>query len=118
MLDALTSGVKPTTSQVGASPTLAVIDTSDTAADLALTPSGTAATYRIWRADADGQFGVVGETTGFSFVDTGLAPRSTYRWHVSIVVNGVESQTSSDVSATTRATPAPCGSPGSCSIAK
>jgi hypothetical protein len=121
MLDTLTSGAKPMTTPVGtptAAPALSVIDTSDTSADIAWKPVEGAATYRVSHASADGQFSIAGETKGFSFGDTSLAPQSTYRWHLSVVVNGVEGAASTDVTATTRATPAPCNAPGSCPISK
>jgi Esterase PHB depolymerase len=121
MLDALTSGTKPTPTPVGAptaAPAPAVIDTSDTGADLAWKPMEGTTTYRVSRTGADSQFAVVGETQKFSFSDTGLAPQSAYRWHISIVVNGVEGPASTEVTATTRSTPAPCNAPGSCPISK
>jgi hypothetical protein len=121
MLDTLTSGARPTSVPVGtptAAPAPSVIDTSDTGADIAWKPVEGATTYRVSRAGPDGQFAVVGETKGFSFGDTGLATQSTYRWHVSVVVNGVEGAASADVTATTRPTPAPCNAPGSCPISK
>jgi Esterase PHB depolymerase len=119
MLDALTSGAKPAPeSRPAGPPTLAVIDTSDTGADLAWTAPAKPARFRISRAGTDGQFVVIGETTGSSFADTGLAPQSTYHWHVAVIVNNVEGPGSADVSAATRARPAPCHSPGRCPIAR
>jgi len=121
MLDAVTAGAKPTTlagTSPAASEVLAVIDTSDTGADLAWKMVEGTAIYRISRAGADGQFTVVGETKGLSFADTGLAPRSSYCWHVSPIVNRVEGPTSTDVTATTRATPAACNAPGNCRLTK
>jgi len=121
MLDTLTSGAKPTSVPVGtptAAPAPSVIDTSDTGADIAWKPIEGATTYRVSRAGPDGQVAVAGETKAFSFGDTGLAAQSTYRWHVSVVVNGVEGPASTDVTATTRPTPAPCNAPGSCPISK
>jgi hypothetical protein len=120
MLDALTSGVKPAAETTGsvsqAAPDLAVIDTSDTGADLAF--DGTpATTYRVSRAGADGAFAVIGETSGPSFADSGLSPKTAYRWHVAIVKDGVEGAVTADVEAMTRATPPPCNKPGTCPIA-
>src|ERR1700722_786438 len=120
MLDALTAGatpaipaaVTPTPAPAG----LAVIDTSDTSADLAWMPSAGITTYRVQRAAADGAFSAVGDVTGFSFGDFGLSPQTSYRWHVSAIVNGMEGSPSLDVQATTRATPPPCDTPGTCSI--
>jgi poly(3-hydroxybutyrate) depolymerase len=110
MLDALAAGATPAipaaaTATVPAG--LTVIDTSDTSADLAWTPSAGAATYRIQRAAADGPFATVADIAGSSFGDSGLKPQSSYRWHVSGVVNGVEGAPSADISNNTRATPAP-----------
>ena len=120
MLDALTAGATPAIPAVAAPATapagLAVIDTSDTSADLAWTPSAGATTYRVQRATADGAFTVVGDVTGFSFGDSGLKPQTSYRWHVSVVVNGVQGAPSLDAQATTRATPPPCDTPGSCPV--
>jgi hypothetical protein len=127
MLDALTSGAKSasnaasqgaaeTTGTIPAAPGLSVIDTSDSGADLALDPLSAAATYRISRAGADGQFKLIAETTGPSFADTGLAPQTTYRWRVAIVTNGVEGPATDDVTATTRAAPPPCDKPGTCPV--
>ena len=120
MLDALAAGATPAIPAIAAPAAapagLAVIDTSDTSADLAWTPSAGATTYRVQRAAADGPFTAVGDIAGFSFGDSGLKPQASYRWHVSVVVNGVEGPPSTDVQATTRATPAPCDSPGSCPV--
>jgi poly(3-hydroxybutyrate) depolymerase len=95
---------------------LAVIDTTDTAADLVWAPQAGTTVYRVFRAGADGQFAAVGDVTGPSFADSGLAPRSAYRWRVSAVVNGIEGPASGEVAATTRPAPAPCRKPGSCPI--
>jgi len=120
MLDALTAGATPAIPAAAPSTAapagLAVIDTSDTSADLAWTPSAGATTYRIQRATADGAFTAVGDVVGFSFGDSGLKPQTSYRWHVSAVVSGVEGAPSTDIQATTRAAPAPCDTPGSCPI--
>lgn len=121
MLDTLTSGARPVTTVVGrpmAAPAPSIIDTSDSSVDFAWTPVEGATTYRVSRASVDGQFAVVGETGTFSFADANLAPQSTYRWHVSAIVNGVESAVSPEVITTTRATPAPCAAPGSCPISR
>ena len=120
MLDALTARAVPATTPAAAPATapntLTVIDTSDTAADLAWARQEGQIAYRVWRAGADGQFSAVGTATGASFADTGLTPRSAYRWRVSAVVDGVESPPSNETAASTRATPAPCNSPGTCPI--
>jgi hypothetical protein len=63
MLDALTSGTKPAPESTPAGPpALAVIDTSDTGADLAWTAPARPARYRIPRAGTDGQFVVIGSS--------------------------------------------------------
>jgi hypothetical protein len=123
MLDALTAGAGPpveTPASSGAAPDgLAVIDTSDTAADLVWFPVTGATTYRVSRVGADGStFQTIGNVAGPSFGDSGLTPQTTYRWHVSAIANGAEGPASVDTTATTRATPAPCGSPGSCPVSK
>jgi poly(3-hydroxybutyrate) depolymerase len=122
MLDAVTAHATPGTTSAAAAAAppdaLTVIDTSDTAASLAWRQQEGEIAYRIWRAGADGQFSAVGNAAGPSFADTGLTPRSTYRWRVTAVVNGVEGPPSSEAAGTTRATPAPCDSPGTCPIGK
>jgi hypothetical protein len=122
MLDALTARGTPAATPApapAAAPTaLTVVDTSDTGADLAWTPLAGAATYRIWRAGANGQFAAVGDTAGPGFADSNLIQRSAYRWRVTAVVNGIEGPPSSEASASTRATPAVCEQPGTCAIDK
>lgn len=117
MLDALTEGATP----AAAAPSntfnpLKVIDTSDTSADLAWTPLASTATYRIFRAAADGPFTAVADVAGPSFADSGLTPGTAYRWRVSPIVNGAEGSASNEAPATTRAAPAPCQKPGTCPI--
>jgi len=119
MLDQLTAGAKPAVeapAAIASTPLLSVIDTSDSSADLVFDAAPHTATYRIFRAGADGAFAAIGETSGPSFADTGLAPQTTYRWHVTIVQNGVEGAASADVTATTRATPPACDKPGTCPV--
>jgi poly(3-hydroxybutyrate) depolymerase len=120
MLDALTARATPltvgATAPASAQIALTVVDTSDTAADLAWIPIAGAVAYRISRAGADGQFAAVGDVVGPSFGDSGLTPKSTYRWRVSAIVGGIEGPASTEATATTRATPAPCDTPGSCPI--
>jgi poly(3-hydroxybutyrate) depolymerase len=122
MLDALTARTMPVpvvaTTAAAAPAALTVVDTSDTAADLAWTPAAGTTVYRISRAGADGQFAAVGDVAGHSFGDSGLTPKSTFRWRVSAVVKGVEGPASNEVTATTRPTPAPCDTPGNCPIGK
>jgi poly(3-hydroxybutyrate) depolymerase len=119
MLDALTARATPARVATDpAAPTgLAVVDTSDTAADLVWTPTAGATAYRISRAGADGQFAAVGDVVGPSFGDSGLTPQSTYRWRVLVLAGSAEGPASSEATATTRATPPPCDTPGSCPIA-
>jgi poly(3-hydroxybutyrate) depolymerase len=119
MLDALTARVVPAPRPAAApamAPTLTVIDTTDTAADVVWAGQEGQIAYRVSRAGADGQFSVVGTAAGLSFADTGLTPHSAYRWRVSAVASGVEGPPSNEAAATTRATPAPCGAPGSCPV--
>jgi poly(3-hydroxybutyrate) depolymerase len=120
MLDALTARAASAPAAAAAPAvtptTLTVIDTSDTAADLAWARQEGPIAYRISRAGADGQFSAVGTAAGPSFADTGLTPRTAYRWRVAAVVNGVEGPPSNEAAATTRATPAPCDHPGTCPI--
>ena len=128
MLDALTSGVsgndkgdrKPapaTTSSVSPTTPAAIGDRHlrQRRRSCPRSPQG-AATYRISRAGADGPFTVIAETTGPSYADSGLAPQTTYRWRVAVITNGVEGPASADVTATTRATPPACDTPGQCPL--
>jgi hypothetical protein len=120
MLDALTAGAMRAAvpAPAAAANALTVIDTSDTGADLAWTPQAGTATYRVRRAGVDGQFAAVADVAGPSFADSGLTPRSDYRWRVSAIINGIEAPASLEAAATTRPVPAPCDSPGSCAIGK
>jgi hypothetical protein len=122
MLDALTARAAPAAIPApapDAAPTaLTVVDTSDTGTDLAWTPLAGAATYRIWRAGADGPFAAVADTASPGFADSDLSPRSAYRWRVTAVVTGVEGPPSVEVAATTRPAPPDCQHPGNCPIDK
>jgi poly(3-hydroxybutyrate) depolymerase len=122
MLDALTAHATPMTvgaaSPAAAPNALTVVDTSDTGADLVWIPVAGATIYRVSRAGADGVFAATGDVAGPSFGDSGLAPQSAYRWHVSAIVNGVEGPVSTDAAATTRAMPGPCDKPGTCPIGR
>jgi poly(3-hydroxybutyrate) depolymerase len=117
MLDALTAGTKPAPVVAAASgaPSLAVTDASDVAADLAWSPVAGATAYNVYRAGADGKFVQVGTTAiGTSYGDSGLAPATQYAWQVSAVAGSGEGPLSAAATATTRATPPVCVSPGSC----
>jgi poly(3-hydroxybutyrate) depolymerase len=120
MLDTLTAGTVAASAagpaQGSAPDGLAVIDTSDTSVGLAWAPQAATSAYRVQRAGADGQFAVVGDVTGPSFADSGLTPRTAYRWRVSAIVNGTEGPASNEAPATTRAAPAPCQKPGTCPV--
>jgi len=122
MLDALTARAAPATAPAAASAVapaaLAVIDTSDTGADLAWTAQPGTTAYRVRRAGAGGQFAAVADVAGPSFADSGLTPASAYRWRISAIVNGTEGPASIEAAATTRAVPAPCAKPGTCPIVK
>jgi hypothetical protein len=118
MLDALTAGATQAAAAApsGAPDPLKVIDTSATSADLAWTPLEATTVYRVFRAGADGSFTAVADVTGPSFADSGLTPRTAYRWRVSAIASGTEGPTSNEAPATTRAAPPPCQTPGSCPI--
>jgi poly(3-hydroxybutyrate) depolymerase len=122
MLDALTADAVPVTAAAArgdAAPTaLAVVDTSDTGADVVWNPVGGASAYRVSRAEADGPFAAIADVAGPSFGDSGLKPHAAYRWRVSAVVNGVEGPASIEAAASTRSTPAPCDNPGTCPIGR
>lgn len=122
MLDALTAAASPSTpaaSPEAAAPgALAVVDTSDTSADIVWSSITGVTTYRVWRADADGAFTAVSDVAGSSFGDSGLKPNSVYRWRVAALVNGTEGPASVEVTASTLPTPAPCDTPGTCPIGR
>lgn len=122
MLDALTAGAAPATpvaAPVDAAPTaLAIVDTSDTSADLVWNAVGGATAYRISRAEADGPFAAISDIAGPSFGDSGLKPHAVYRWRIAAVVNGVEGPASIEATASTRSTPAPCDNPGTCPVGR
>ncbi|QWG13715.1 polyhydroxybutyrate depolymerase [Bradyrhizobium sediminis] len=120
MLDALTARAAPAAvsspAPAATSIMLRVIDRSDTGADLAWAPQAGATAYRVFRAGADGPFAAVAEVAGPSFADSGLTPKTAYRWRVAAIVNGVEGPASGEAAATTRPVPAPCANPGACPI--
>jgi hypothetical protein len=122
MPDALTAHAAPVTApavSADAAPTaLAIVDTSDTGADIVWSPVKGATVYRVWRADADGPFAAIFDVAGSSFGDSGLKPHAVYRWRVATVINGAEGPVSIEATASTRSTPAPCDSPGSCPIGR
>jgi hypothetical protein len=122
MLDALTAGAATPAAPAAQSPTapegLTAIDTSDSGADLVWYPVAGATTYRVSRAGSGGAFQKVGDVTGASFGDSGLAPQSSYRWHVSAILNGTEGPASADATARTREAPPPCNEPGSCRVTR
>ena len=71
MLDALTARAD-NSSATAASPdptptALAIVDTSDTSADVVWNPVRGATIYRVWRARADGPFAAIGDIAGPSF---------------------------------------------------
>lgn len=117
MLDALTSRAVPAqvTTPAAAPIALTIIDMSDTSADLVWTPQAGATGYRISRAGADGQFSEVADVSAPGFADSGLKPKSTYRWRVTPLVGGAEGSPSNEATAITRATIA-CATPGSCPL--
>jgi poly(3-hydroxybutyrate) depolymerase len=120
MLDALTAHAAPVTAAAASLATtpnaVAVIDTSDTAADLVWSAVDGATAYRVARAGADGKFAAIGTVARPGFGDSGLAAGSAYRWRVTAIVNDVEGPASSEVTATTHPTPPPCGTPGTCPV--
>ena len=122
MLDALTANAAAVTANAAAGDAapgaLAIIDTSDTGADIVWTPVAGATAYRVSRADAGGAFAAISDVVGPSFGDSGLQPHSGYRWRVTAVIHGSEGPASIEATATTRSTPAPCDDPGTCLVGK
>ena len=122
MLDALTANAVPAPAPA-ISPdrvpaALAVVDTSDTGADIVWSPIAGVTTYRVWRADAGGAFTAISDVAGPSFGDSSLKPNSSYRWRIAAVINGVEGPASSEIAASTLAAPAPCDTPGTCPLGR
>jgi hypothetical protein len=115
MLDALTSRAvpAPTATPPSAPIALTVIDTSDNSADLVWTPQAGATGYRVWRTGSDGEFAAIADVAAPGFADSGLTPRSAYRWRITALTNGLEGPPSNEVEAVTRAVAA-CANPGSC----
>jgi hypothetical protein len=120
MLDRLTSAAlrpaEPGTVPGGVPESVTVVDVSDTAAALVWAPVRGATVYRVWRAQAGGDFTMAGSVAGPSFGDPGLTPRSTYRWRVSAIVDGMEGPASAEVTTGTRSTPERCDAPGTCPV--
>ena len=120
MLDALTARATPmavsSPAPATTPPALRVIDRSDTGAALAWVPQADASAYRVFRAGAAGPFATVAEVAGPSFADSGLTPKTAYRWRIAAIVNGVEGPASDEAAATTRPVPAPCVNPGACPL--
>jgi poly(3-hydroxybutyrate) depolymerase len=122
MLDALTAHAAPaatTAASPGGAPgALSVADTSDTGADLVWRPVAGATVYRVSRASADGSFAAIGDAAAPGFADSGLTPKSAYRWRVAVVANGAEGPASAEATATTRPTPPACDTPGTCLVGR
>jgi poly(3-hydroxybutyrate) depolymerase len=118
MLDTLTSRAVPGTAVPPAAPlAVSVKDTSDTSADLVWAPQAGATGYRVLRAAGGGQFAAIADVSAAGFADSGLAPKTAYRWRVAPLVNGIEGSPSGDAEAVTRAAVA-CTNPGSCPWSK
>jgi len=119
MLDALTAGYRPDTGiqppeNVPDAPL--VNDISDISGSLAWRPIKGATAYRVSRAGVDGNFAPVGTIAALSFADADLEPKSSYRWRVTAIVNGIEGPPSLETAATTWARPPRCDDPGNCPI--
>jgi len=119
MLDALTAGFRPDTGtpppeNVPDAPL--VNDISDASASLVWRPIKGASAYRVSRAGADGNFALVGTIAALSFADAELEPKSSYRWRVTAIVNGIEGPPSPETNATTLARPPHCDDPGNCPV--
>jgi poly(3-hydroxybutyrate) depolymerase len=118
MLDALTAKAGPAPDVAAAPPVLIVNDRDDTSVALAWTAAPGATAYRVERAGADGAFQPIGETSGLSFADSGLAPATVFSWRVAPLVNGVEQAGSDSVTVSTLPPTAPCNAPGTCALAQ
>lgn len=119
MLDAVTAGGAGAALPPPTAPfTLIVNDRSDTAVALAWTAAPGATAYRVERAGADGAFKPIGETSGLSLADSGLAPAAAYSWRIVPLVNGAEQAASNSVTVSTLPATAPCDAPGTCALAQ
>ena len=78
MLDALTANAAAVTANAAAGDAapgaLAIIDTSDTGADIVWTPVAGATAYRVSRADAGGAFAAISDVVGPSFGTPACSP--------------------------------------------
>jgi len=121
MLDRITSGVVAPTASV--TPTLAppstvaAVDASDTAIDLAWTAVPGATGYEVFRStQADPAFHSLATVGGLSYGDAGLEPATEYRYEVRASDGGAISSFSAVVSRQTRHRVPPCREPGTCAV--
>jgi hypothetical protein len=118
MLDRLTSGAKPTGAVAAANPEVLVAnDATDHAIALAWTAVAGATSYEVFRADPNQtNFQSLGTIAGLSFGDTGLQPKTTYRYQVRpILASGPGMLTASVTKITHSAVPR-CADPGTCKV--
>jgi hypothetical protein len=118
MLDAVTAKAGAAPEPAAAPLTLIVNDRSDTSVALAWSAVPGATAYRVDRAGADGAFKPIGETSGLSIADSGLAPATAYSWRVVPLVNGAEQAASNSVKVSTLHGSVPCNAPGTCALAQ
>lgn len=120
MLDRLTSGhaphaAAPMADDVPSEPI--VNDVSDTGAAIAWKPIAGAQKYEIERTSGSDSFALIGSVSGTSFGDLGLRPATSYRYKLTVTLNGGTKGPSLPVVTATTLPAAPrCNTPGSCPV--
>jgi len=120
MLDRLTSGhaAHPAVAMgAAASSGLVVNDVSDSGAAIAWTPVAGAQSYEVDRTSGGDSFTPIGSVSGWSFGDLGLRPATSYRYKVTVTLDGgAEGPSSAVVTATTLPAAPRCDTRGSCPV--
>lgn len=119
MLDRLTNARSPAPAPEAApSSTVVVVnDVSDTGAAIAWTPSAGTHGYTISRANGSAGFTPLGSVDQPSFGEMELQPATSYRYKVSVGLDGgVEGPSLPAVTATTLPVPPRCDAPGRCAV--
>jgi hypothetical protein len=119
MIDRLTSGTKPAGAAAPVKPALIVNDFSDKAIALAWTAVPNALSYDVLRA-GPGETNPKGVATvsGLSFGDSGLKPKTAYRYQVRPILAGGPEPAIDTVTQQTHAAVPTCIDPGHCKVVK
>ncbi|MBS0641698.1 MAG: hypothetical protein JSS43_17685 [Proteobacteria bacterium] len=120
MVDRLTSGaLSPASVVLPARQTLVVNDVSDTAVALAWTEVPHAMRYEVFRGSGDSEdMASIGFVSGLSFSDSGLRPKSMFRYQVRPILAAGPGAFTDIVTARTQGKPPVCAEPGTCRVAK